>query len=313
MHTQRADRRGLAMLEFVLALPILLLIMALMINFGTAACWKVRTLTAARLALWNSRSGHCGSDSPRPAWWPASASATASGGGHAEALDDPRVDQPVARGPLPFGVVVRSELLDPTRGLHSGSASLTGTHPMLARMGSYHLAAQSALLDDSWAYSEMGLPDNAQRRIPSLYELTKAPPDLVQAYVRAVLALRGAPFRPALRPLDQDDEFIAYGALLGLTGSPPDFHPRLEVFCSLDRELADEHVQELIDRIQGRVERDERGNVIGRVPDVAERMARAFINLYQQVIQHTQGSPDLQAKVNILEQFLQALASSRGG
>ena len=45
----------------------------------------------------------------------------------------------------------------------------------------------------------------------------------------------------------------------------------------MDRSLADDRVQDLIDRIQG--------NKDPHVPDVAENMTLAFISLYQRVIQ----------------------------
>jgi len=53
--TGNRSRRGLSTLEMVLALPVLLMIMALIINFGTVAAWKVRGLCAARHAVWSSR------------------------------------------------------------------------------------------------------------------------------------------------------------------------------------------------------------------------------------------------------------------
>ena len=52
---RRTPSRGLAMLELILALPILLFIMALIINYGTVAAWKVREHSVARLAVWETR------------------------------------------------------------------------------------------------------------------------------------------------------------------------------------------------------------------------------------------------------------------
>ena len=62
----RRQARGLATLEMVLCLPFLLFIMALMINFGTAAAWKVRTLVVARNACWATRWPRGTGDLPRP-------------------------------------------------------------------------------------------------------------------------------------------------------------------------------------------------------------------------------------------------------
>lgn len=311
-------RRGLSTLELVLALPILLFIMALMINFGTVACWKVRALNVARDSLWSSRWPRLSVASPRPNFWPATAGAGGGDAGNLPALDDPRVNQPVARGPL-TGAVVNTNLLDPTRGLREGSATLDRRFTMLAKLGIYHLRAGTEALDNRWQYGQMGLLTNMERRIPVIYALQKASENLVTAYVQAVVAIYYAPFRQALSPLDRDDEFIFYGQLFHWSSGAPDFHPYLIQFCSLDRALADERVTELIDRIQGKKKQP-------RVPDVAENMTRAFIGLYERAIQaykdlinatpppppaqaaDMQSKIDqLQKKIDTLNEFLQTL------
>ena len=38
-----------------MALPMLLFVLALMINYGAMSVWKVREHTAARLAVWETR------------------------------------------------------------------------------------------------------------------------------------------------------------------------------------------------------------------------------------------------------------------
>src|SRR5207302_1365477 len=67
-----SSRRGLAPLELVLSLFFLLVIMALIINFGTTAPWHVRGQIAARHAVWRTLSGRTGSVGyPNPPnWWP---------------------------------------------------------------------------------------------------------------------------------------------------------------------------------------------------------------------------------------------------
>jgi hypothetical protein len=320
------DRRGLSTLELVLALPILLGVMALMVNFGTAACWKVRALVMARQRLWEGRTGRTGEASSTPTWWPGNVT---TGGGHMSALDDPRVNLPVARGPLPPGAEANSDLLDPTRGLRTASSELTRAFPMLKSMGTYHLTANSALLDDKWAfYRKMSAWYYSERRSPFLYTFQKASPEFGEAYVKAVVAIIVAPFRKSLRPLDKDDEFLYYNTLFGWGTTSPDFHPPLNGFCDVDRELADLRVQDLIDRIQGKPEQGEGDNITPPVPDVAERMTRAFIDLYERVIHEIKNlknrnpplSPDqaaaleaqlpsLRAKVDILSRFLKRLTS----
>lgn len=321
-------RYGLATVEFVLALPILLFVMALAINFGTAASWKVRTLVAARHAAWSTRPPRTGFQYPRLQNWPATANLGAGRAADFPPLDDPRVYHPVARGPtLPWGTTVNSALLDPSRGFRRGWSDIRRTFPLLRRMGTYGLSAGANLLDNLWQFWRQGLDSNSDRRIPVLYALAQAPPAYAQAYVRAVLAILRFPLRNDLRPLDRDDEFQAYGQRFPqLRIGVPDFHPRPAGFCSLDRAVADGAVADLLDRITGRVDRDASGNVTRRIPGVPENMTRAFIGLYRAVIQELQTQmnatppppPDqratiqaeidqLQAKIDILQKFLQTL------
>jgi hypothetical protein len=318
MSSHRTNRRGLSTLELVLALPILLFVMALTVNVGVIACWKVRGLSASRNALWSTRYPRTASANPRPTYWPQGAGLGVAAGGNLTELDDPRVDQPVARGPLPGTNSVNSDLLDPTRGLRVGSATLSQGYAMLRNLGTYRLQAGTAMLDDVWQYARMGLPANFYRRIPVIYALQTAAASYTAAYVNAVVAIYyNAALLAALRPLDRDDEFIYYGQLFGWGGAP-DFHPRLNGFCDDDRATAEPRVEELIIRIRGQKDPP--------MSDLAERMARAFINLYQRAIQEYQGLlaaqpppsaaeraamqaqiSQLQAKIDQLNRFLQTL------
>ena len=295
--TPHPSRKGLAPLEMVLALPILLFVMALIINYGTVASWKVRGLSAARHAVWSSRWPRSPSASPRPEYWPPAAEMGAEGAGDVPQLDDPRVDLPVARGPLPNGFVVHERLLDPTRGLRRGDSHLQRELPLLARMGAYDLNARHGFLDDKWQYqrtdwSEEGacLPENAWRRIPVIYRLPQVSPSLVIAYTTAAYAILEAPFRQALGPLEtwRDAEFIEYALRFGCRVPRRDFHPRLQRFCSLDDELADGRVEDLIDRIQGKGHRAEPD----WVPGVAWELTQGYIELYRRVIR------ELEARIN---------------
>ncbi len=288
----------------MLCLPILLMVMALMINFGVAACWKVRALTTSRHVLWNTRWPRTGSSDPRPANWPLSASTGLEAQRHLPVLDDPRADHPVVRGPLPSGNQANPDLLDPTRGLRGAEAELTRAFPILPRVGTNHLEAHTRLLDDKWQYQRMGLPRNTHRRIPVIYTLARAPAGLVSAYVDGVVGLLRAPFRAELAPLDRDDEFLAW------EGHAPDFHPRLSRFCDLDPAEAQDSVDQLVDRIRGKEERDSQGRLVRRIPSLAERMTNSFIGLYRRVVQRLENVPGsqaqiaaLEAKIGVLERF----------
>lgn len=294
----------------VLALPILLFVMALIVNYGTVASWKVRGETVARNAVWSTRSPRNGGAMPRPEDWPTTASiAVNSAMPNIIELDDPRVHLPVARGPLPFGAVVNEQLLDPARGLREGSSQLTRTYPLLQKLPQYTQRSQTDILDDKFQYNQMGLGSNWQRRMPVLYQLPKADPSLVQKYVAAVMAILNAPFRDDLAPLDRDPEFLQF------RGSAPDFHPRLQQFCDVDQDVAKRQVDNLVDRIQGKVNRDNKGQAVSRVSSVAERMAGAFIGLYRSIIQMLQQAvnPNVglikqyQAEIDVLMKFLELL------
>ena len=286
-------RRGLSTLEMVLCLPILLFVMALMINFGTVASWKLRGLSAARHAVWGNRSLRTTGNTPRPSSWSVPlASMDQGGAGIMPNRLDLWPDYPVVRGPL-AGAAVRHWLLDPRRGARQGSAGLQRRFPLLAaRLGPYDLKAETHLLDNKWQFRSMGMWSNWQRRVPVIYELQQVDPALVQAYTQAVRDIVYAPFREDLLPLDRDDEFIYYRNLFGWRRGVPDFHPRLpgscsrqcRVECGLDHQAVRGYVDALVDRIQGKVERDKNGNVTRRISSVPQRMTRAFIQLYRAAI-----------------------------
>jgi len=289
----------LAPLEMVLSLPILLFVMALMINFDTLASWKVRALSIARNAVWSTRYPRNGAAMPRPDYWPQTAGV---GTGNLEAiasLDDPRVNLPVARGPLP-GVTVLP-VLDPTPVFRQGTADIERAYPLLAKLGPYSQHAETEFLGGTWQYGEMGLGSNFQQRIPVIYVLPQADPSLVQAYETAAEAVIAANQQPGLAPLTNDPDFLRYRP------PPPNFQPQLTPFCSIDQQQAQTAVQNLIDRIQGKKD--------PHVPSVAENMTRAFIGLYQGVIAQLQQSgqsnspliPQFQNNIQILNQFLGTL------
>jgi len=173
---------------------------------------------------------------------------------------------------------VHTELLDPTKELRHASAKITRDFPLLKKMGKYDLEANMRLLDNKWQYLRMSWPEKEyrlsstlDRRIPVIYDLAKAPRELVNAYVQALLTMLSAPFAHQLAPLDRDDEFLRY------RGYAPNFYQsvRLGGFCSADREAATLPVEDLVDRIQGNP------GPPRKIPSLAERMTGAFLGLYK--------------------------------
>src|SRR5262245_13439660 len=108
---QFARRRGLAPLELVLAIPILMFVLALSVIFGAVTCWKIRGEVAARDAVFSSRWPRRGA-AAGPEWRvPRSRSGAYRGADLAE-LDHPVFQNPLIRGPLPNGIAVNDEMLD---------------------------------------------------------------------------------------------------------------------------------------------------------------------------------------------------------
>ena len=332
LETNRPRRRGLAPLELVLALPILLFIMALIINFGIIACWKVREISVARLAVWEARWPRTPPNPPtHPSYWPAAGSMTLSGPDTVSAMDDSRVDLPLVRGPL-SGATINSDpvdstkkLLDPTTGLYEGSADLTQKYPMLSKMGNYTIKAQTWLIDDKWQYQRMGMSSNVQRRIPVLYALTEASASQVNSYVQSAMQITQPALQSQLAPLDKDPDFAYYGSLFG-GGGAPDFQPQFQPMCTTDRGQTQQSVNKLIDHIQG-------NNTKGQqVSSVAQVMTQSFLGLYRRALGAFQAIlkqqqpppppqmaalaqsqiPQLQTKIDELQQFLKTIQAGRG-
>jgi hypothetical protein len=266
----------LAPVELVLWLPILLMVMALMVIFGNAAVWKLRTAAATRNALWAIRAPRTGQNDP-PASNFSQTGTTQSGEYDPLAqLADPRIDRPVVRGPMLDQIRVDRDLLDPTRGMLYASGSMARDYPMLGKMGDYRYELTYTLLDDPFRYWEMEIPANRFRRIPFIYELPKADASYKEKFAYAVQEVVTAPFRRDLRPLDRDEEIRAY------YGDYVDFHERVRPFCETDREkVRSDEGEDLFDRVQGRRRPS--------IPSVAEDMTQFWINMYQSML----GNPAL--------------------
>lgn len=280
------------MLEMVLALPILLFVMALMVNFGTAATWKIRGLIVARHTAWASRSPRTPDAFPPPVGSIGIADFAIAPPDHAQDLDNaPALHRPVARGPLPLGNRVDAELLNCNRGLRSGRATVEREFPLLGKkIGPYRLEPHTEVLGDPWQFDDMGLRHNGERRIPVIYDLVKAPASLSQAYFNAVKSILNPQLQWALRPLDHDDEFFAYGGT-----AAPDFHPTLGALCTRNHAV----VQQAVDLLEK------------RIADVPETLAREFKELYERALQDGRDDSSLRDKIQALEEFLQTLQRSK--
>jgi len=273
-----ASRAGLAPLEFVLSLPLLLMIMAMIIIVGTAGSWKVRTLANSRQAAARSIWPRDGANDPRPAsWWPDSATMSA-GGAEPDPFDyDPFSQHTVVRGPVVGtpgggGFRVNTDLLDISRGMLAGHASIDRDLPLWRQLPwrNRYRRSTHVFSGDQWQFALMNLEDNTRRRIPVLYPDYNLASNSGVGIGRTSAALQmimSHPDRARWLILDRDPE------LRGFYGDQYDsswygrydrfnFHPPARESCTID--------------LSGEVELLKR-----QIEGVPCTLANAFLQLYR--------------------------------
>ena len=241
-------RAGLAPLELTLIMPTLLCLMALMINFGVAGAWKVRTQVAARYAGWGTVAERTGQSNPPPDNWPRNALWEEINGANLPELDQlwsshtdllaaavrgPMLTSPQQEVPVP--VKRRLEMDDEVQ---RGHAVLDRPLPLLrgaTTTGRFGYDLSQDLFDNRWQFFTMGFTHNEDLRTDLWYalshdELAQLDGDISTQWnllQRASQELRSNPRKCALYALDRDRDFQTY------YGSAPDFYPRIRG-CSMD-------------------------------------------------------------------------------
>lgn len=254
---RRNKRKGLAPVELVISVPLLMMLMALMVTFGTAACWKIRTEVVSRDAAWRTRWPRGNYMAPRPQVWPDSAGMSALIGDSVDSLDDPSIQHPVVRGPL-GSVSVNDELLDFSRDVRLGYSRVQRNPAMLKKLDTIEFQVGSPIVDDKFQFGQMGLAHNSLRRMPLIYEMPESPGQSAN-YEASLSAIQNSFMQNAWQVLDNDDELNAfYGRV--------DFHPRLGSFCETDPES-----------VRGR----QLAMLLPRIGQVPSNMTRTFIRMYE--------------------------------
>ncbi len=262
-----------------LALPFLLLIMALIINAGHAVCWKVRALTFARHSIWGNLSPNLhsspfvpydrktGFNDPHPGYWQAGdmSDGPADLGKAAEVTGYETPRQPVVRGQsdanpiLEAGngnrISVNADLLDPSRGVRSGTSKIVHDYPLLKRMARIDLHAENEIFDDAWRIAEMGIP-NMHFRLNLIYP-TFQPPGANNPVLPVLLKIYNSIYSQGQLALlyGTDPDFIKFQALYGqpiptFINSIPGW-TRLRFGCSMDPAVVKQAVDDLVERISG--------------------------------------------------------------
>lgn len=283
-----AKRRGLAPLEMVLVLPILMMIMSMFIVFGYLASWKLRTENVSRDAIWRDRSDRFSNQRATLPEWPGTIH-TESGPWVEEFQLEQVLNDPIIAGPL-TGVNVDQNVLYFGRGVREGVARINREPPVFANLASIDFRVENPIIDDQFRYWQMGI-GNLSRRIPRIYEIEL---DFIRSSVamqNAVSQIDNAPFRSQLDALERDPEFIAW------RGSAPDFHPRIRSFCSTE---VDTVIATCVNPLLLRIER------------LPVRMANASIALYREQLRSQPPLPEsvqaeLRRKIAALEAWIDDL------
>ena len=310
--TRRRQRAGLAPLELVLSLPLMLFVLVLMINFGDVARWKVRAQQNARYAGWRTLSGRTGNFDPNPHSWRLPATLNSGQAQQitkvnevwdsVEVLNNEVVRGPqnLIKDPLTGSFLNVEQKFQMSEDVHYGNARIKRPLHLLRRLipKGWVFNLHQNLLENPWQFHHIGYLSNLDRRARLLYRLE---PDQLPGFdmslqarlTQAHQAMASNPLAANLDPLDRDAEFIRY------RGSPPEFHPRV-IGCSADLTIVEiQLIEPLIRRIN-------------RLPGT---MARALINLYQREINRLQAmNPplvqlirQLQQKIDQLNSFLRAV------
>lgn len=297
----------------MLCLPVLLFVLALIVDAGNKSCWKLRGVVAARDAAWRTRWDRRVGPLANPQSWPSPATMDARQAAANARLEKPQLNHPAVRGPALGPVVVKSDLLDQTRGGWTGESSRTWTPPLLPKLGAEPMEQRHPLVDGKWQYTQFGIPATNWRRIPYLYLLPQTAQELKAAFITAAAAI--PPLRPALDVLDRDEEIRAW------LGHYHNFHPRVG-FCDLDR-------ARVATNQRSRVVRQVQGGLITQSPrrGIPGTLTRFWINMYTQqrarlldrIAQIRAGQATgsipaleaeaaaLQAKIDLLNGYLNAL------
>lgn len=225
----RRARRGLAPLELAMWIPALLFVAVLMLNFGTVVVWRARGEIASRDGAWRARpTREPGLEAPLRPIWPADAQLQVVPDIPIVQLDNPAINQPVVRGPLPNGFIVR-DTLNPLKGAYHGSGAVTRNYPLLPKSGPYKTGEiRDPMFDLIWTCRETGTWVNIARRTQAIYQLPTTDPSLPQAFTNAYTSIISIPHFAALDVLDHDEEVRKY------KGYYADFHPRINRGCQLD-------------------------------------------------------------------------------
>ncbi len=314
----RASRSGLAPLELTLALPLLLMLMALMVLIGTAGAWKVRTLANSRQAVFRAMWPRTGAGDPKPAnFWPESGALSYGDFDPSVFSTDPYGEHVVVRGPAVtdpstgYSLSVLIDTLDMTDGLRTGQARIDHDPAMWPALGERNHFRRDTLIfaGNQWQHNEMGF-SNGARRVPHTYnyDLARYDAAATQRMRVAQAQLLNNPNRSALDVLDRDTELRDwYGD--PYTPYSQDQYDFLSAYPPARRGCTADPVEMLVDIVEP---------LFAQIQDVPRELAGMFLEMYDEQLQlledmdppppdYNQQRARLQQLIGQLRQFLGTL------
>lgn len=319
MKKKRATRRaGLAPLELVLVLPILLFVMALMINLGTGGAWKIRTQINARHAAWRSLEQRSGQGDPHPGNWPADATLQSSVSNSSPVPFDPYAGQAVVRGPVIVDPItgkylpVRTGYMNLRPNLVDGEAAISRPYPLLQKLpGDLSFRRDHVVFDGTrFQFPSMNLGSNTTRRAPGLYPmyLQSHAPDEAQEYLDAAIAVYADPNKADLRPLTGGDPEVQ--DLIGQRS--PNFQPSLlrgGDWRTTRIPQVRTRVPNYCEADPGTVRSEKVEPLLRAIRNVPHNVADYYLGVYQRVIAQLEAIED--PKPPAVQQQLEALKAKR--
>ena len=314
-----AHPRGLAPLELVLSLPILLFVMGLMILIGWAATFKVRTQIHSREAAWRSIwRANPRSDAqamPNPPGFPPPAQMSVDRS-YVPCIPMPTLElamydsHQVARGPMLIdprsgnGLRVDRDLLEVRRGAITGKAVVDRGFPVLGQMPprGYRHEVNLPVLDNRWQFWQKGLDSNSARRSLRLY------PDLAGRWQSVTAAhtarfgrlagmLRNGLGRRQMDLFDRDRELANY------YGGYRDYYPNPPGGA---RTSAPGDLSGFADRLIQRIAGNPRPRSGLNAAGIPGALTRDFLNMYRSLAQQARMNMQSDAAYIPLIQQLEA-------
>lgn len=307
-------RRGLAPLEMVLSLPLMLFIMALMVIFGAAGAWKIRALVNSRHAVWRTITPRTGGNDAHPAGWPTNAQLSRADANPNPFPSDPFAVHQVVRGPTLFepdqnkSLDVFTQTLSIEDGLEKGFARIVRDFALLQGLppGEIDFPRDHLIYSGTrWQIVDMGIA-NSSRRILRTYDfqLEGHDPEATQRYQQSEIDNIQVYADPGLFVLDRDQDLAQWRYGQGVRFNPGfDFYPRPDTSrCEMDPSI----VEQLVLRIKGG--QDSNGRDYESVP---ETMSRTFIRMYQDLINQLEAQdpipPSDQALIDEYQEYIDQL------